>query len=46
MTDAGARRHTRKIIEGHLAPAQELVALEVAFVLGLTLRRRRLSCRN
>ena len=30
MADAGARRHHAEVIEGTLAPAQELVALKVA----------------
>ena len=35
VADAGAWRHDAEIVERHLAPAQELVALEVAFVLEL-----------
>ncbi len=35
VADAGARRHDAEIVERHLAPAQELVALEVALVLEL-----------
>ena len=33
--DAGARRHHLEVVEGGLAPAQELVALAVALVLDL-----------
>ena len=35
MHDAGARRHHLEVVEGALAPAQELVALAVALVLDL-----------
>ena len=43
VADAGARRHDAEIVERHLAPAQELVALEVALVLELRRWRRRRS---
>src|SRR5262249_34763346 len=35
VADAGARWHDAEIVEVHLAPAQELVALEIALVLEL-----------
>ena len=35
MADAGARRHDAEVVEGALAPAQELVALAVALELEL-----------
>ena len=41
MADAGARRHDAEIVEGRLAPAQELVALAVALVFELDIPARR-----
>ena len=43
--DAGAGRHHLEVVEGALAPAQELVALTVAFVfdVDVALKRVRLS---
>ena len=38
VADAGARRHDAEILEGGLAPAQELVALAVALVFAVDVR--------
>ena len=43
MADAGGRRHHRELPERLLAPAQELVALEVALVLELGVAGERLG---
>ena len=45
--DAGARRHHLEVVEGALAPAQELVALAVALVLDLDVALERVrACRT
>ncbi len=42
VADAGARRHDAEIVEGLLAPAQELVALAVALIFALDIALERL----
>ena len=43
MDDAGARRHDAEVVEGLLAPAQELVALAVALEFDLDVPREGVS---
>ena len=41
MADAGAWRHHAEVLERLLAPAQELITLDVAFVFKINVHRER-----